>query len=103
MHPRLVENDQETIGYGAHPRCHNVPLNPLKYLGKMGQIAEVKFRRRNRPANFIAAPRRPIPQRATSSATKTAKAAPEKRDPNYYTRMINLQKLKKLQNKVKKF
>ncbi len=79
----------QTIGYigrtgratGPHlhfeVRCHNVPLNPTKYLGKMGISAEVKFKKRmhnivRRRPSFV------------------------KRDPNYYTRMINLQKLRKL-------
>lgn len=81
----------QTIGYigrtgratGPHlhfeVRCHNVPLNPTKYLGKMGKLAEVKFKRRMR--NLVQSKRRP---------------AFVKRDPNYYTRMINLQKLRKL-------
>lgn len=81
----------QTIGYigrtgratGPHlhfeVRCHNVPLNPTKYLGKMGLSAEVRFKRKRR--------------RHIASQTKTAFV---KKDPNYYTRMINLQKLKKL-------
>lgn len=78
----------QTIGYigktgratGPHlhfeVRCHNVPLNPSKYLGHVGQMAEVKFNRQSksyqRQPTFV------------------------KRDPNYYTRMINLEKLKRL-------
>ena len=64
-------------------RCHNVPLNPREYLGKMGRVAEVKFKRR-----------------VKSYARKPTFV---KRDPNYYTRMINLQKLKKLREHSNKF
>ena len=64
-------------------RCHNVPLNPREYLGKMGKVAEVRFKRRVKSYS-----RRP---------------AFVKRDPNYYTRMMNLQTLKRLKASAKKF
>jgi hypothetical protein len=91
----------QTIGYigrtgratGPHlhfeVRCHNVPLNPMKFLGTMGQMAEVKFRRRVRGLS--------------QHRRRQRQPAMVKTDPNYYTRMINLEKLKKLDQKVKRF
>lgn len=97
----------QTIGYigrtgratGPHlhfeVRCHNVPLNPVKYLGKLGQVAEVRFKRRMKSYTRGLASH-PQMSRAPKRQRRTAAI---KRDPNYYTRMINLQKLKKLKQK----
>lgn len=99
VHEGQWVNLGQTIGYigktgrstGPHlhfeVRCHNVPLNPRQYLGKMGQLAEVKFRKRV----------------GTFARSATREPAMVKHDPNYYTRMINLQKLKKLGDQPKKF
>jgi hypothetical protein len=65
-------------------RCHNVPLNPLQYLGKMGRIAEVKFKKKRR--SYLTSGRGRAPAKSAQN------------DPNHFTRMINLEKLKKLQD-----
>jgi murein DD-endopeptidase MepM/ murein hydrolase activator NlpD len=93
-------NQGQTLGFigqtgratGPHlhfeVRCHNVPINPIKYLGKAGLVAEVKMRKRMRSL-------RTEPQRSVAST---------QRDPNYYTRMINMRTLQNLnQNENKKF
>ncbi len=64
-------------------RCHNIPVNPLKYLGKSGLSAEVKVHKRMRNL----APRR-SPRRIASQTPR--------HDPNYYTRMMNMKTLENL-------
>ncbi|MEM7646241.1 MAG: hypothetical protein AAF203_04980, partial [Pseudomonadota bacterium] len=76
-------------------RCNNVPMNPKKYLGKMGLMAEVKFRRHRRSL----ASARILPRRRTKKPNFQQKVV--KRDASYYTRMINLRKLHNMKMKQK--
>ena len=61
-------------------RCHNVPLNPIKYLGKRGLMAQVKFTNRVRSVS--------------------SQSVLSKQDPNDYTRRMNLEKLEKVRRNL---
>lgn len=106
----------QTIGYigrtgratGPHlhfeVRCHNAPLNPTQYLGKSGLVASVRFKRKM-GSYLTAAQSRPTHRVNRQPAQAAVAQNNEVKDPNYYTRMINLKKLEDLNSKAenKKF
>lgn len=68
-------------------RCHNVAVNPNQFLRKAGQLAEVRLLKRTR--NMSSEPVR----------RRLAKSREPARDPNYFTRMINMKKLEDMRPK----
>lgn len=95
-------NQGQTLGYigstgratGPHlhfeVRCHNVPVNPIAFVGKQNRVAKVSFRRR----------RRKIHTYRELASKKHIQPRIVKRDSSYYTRYMNLQKLRNLKKSI---